>query len=217
MHGKFAVIGLGQFGSTIACALAREGQSVLAIDKDRKQVEAIAHQVDDALSLDATDEQALSDLGLGRISCAVVTLGSEAREASILATALLQQLGVPCIVARAYNELHARVLRAVGAHEVIDPETEMGERLAIRLANPAIADLIRLGDASIAQIEAPEALAGRSLADLEMRDRFKVSVLALRRGEIVKANPRASETIESGDVLVLLGHADAIKRLGSLT
>lgn len=216
MPGEFAVIGLGQFGRAVVRCLAREGQSVLAVDSDPERIDKVADDVDAALSLDATDEEALAGLELERLSCVVVTLGPRAREASILATSLLRQHGVPRIVARAHSYLHARVLRAVGAHEVVDPENEMGERLALRLAFPGIDELVRLGDASIAEIEAPETLVGKSLAELELRERHGVTVLAFRRGDDVKANPRADDRVESGDELVLLGGLDAIKRLGSL-
>lgn len=216
MAGEFAVIGLGQFGRAVARGLARQGQSVLAVDLNPERVEAVAHEVDAALSLDATDEDALTDLDVGRMSCVVVTFGLRAREASILATALLRQLGVPRIVARAHNDLHARVLRAVGANEVVNPETEMGERVALRLAYPGVDELVRLGDASIAEVEAPETMVGQSLAELALRDRHRVTVLAFRRHDSVIANPKAAERIESGDVLVLLGRLDAIRRLGAL-
>lgn len=216
MSGEYAVIGLGQFGRAVATALAREGQPVLAIDRDRQVIEDIAGEVDAAVGLDATDEEALADLRLERMACVVVAIGSDAKEASILTTAQLRQLGVPRIVARASDELHARVLRAVGAHEVIDPETEMGHRLALRLANPGIAELIEFGNAAIAEVEAPESLAGHSLAELELRKRYQLSVLAIRRAGEVNANPGAEDRLESGDVLVLLGEPGLIKRLATL-
>jgi trk system potassium uptake protein TrkA len=216
MPGEFAVIGLGQFGRAVARCLAREGQSVLAVDLDPERIERVADDVDAAVALDATDEEALAGLELERLSCVVVTLGQRAREASILTTALLRQHGVPRIVARAHSYLHARVLRAVGAHEVVDPENEMGERLALHLAYPGIEELVQLGDASIAEVDAPESLVGKSLAELELRGRHGVSVLAFRRGDKVKANPRPDDRVESGDELVLLGRLDAIRRLGAL-
>jgi trk system potassium uptake protein TrkA len=140
--GELVIIGLGRFGRSVATNLARRGQSVLAVDRDPKRVELIAEEVDSVAIADATDEAALDELPLERISCAVVTMGSRATEASILTTALLRQLGVPRIVVRSFNDLHARVLLAVGASEVINPEDEMGHRLALHLANPSLGSQI---------------------------------------------------------------------------
>ncbi|MDY7096210.1 MAG: TrkA family potassium uptake protein [Acidobacteriota bacterium] len=214
--GELVIIGLGRFGRSVATNLARRGQSVLAVDRAAERVELIAEEVDSVAIADATDEAALDELPLERISCAVVTMGSRATEASILTTALLRQMGVPRIVVRSFNDLHARVLLAVGASEVINPEDEMGHRLALHLANPSLGSQIELGDASITELDAPETFAGQSLAELHLRKRHRVTVLALRRGEEVLANPEAGEKIESGDVLVLLGHGDDIQRVAAL-
>lgn len=213
--GEFAVIGLGRFGRSLVTALQANAQSVLAIDIDRERVEALADQVDAAVVCDTTDEEALASLDLERMSCVTVAIGERATEASILTTALLRQIGIPRIVARSFNELHARVLRSVGAHEVVNPESEMGERLAARLANPNIVDRLSLGDAEIAEVSAPERFAGRSLGELDLRNRTGVSVLALRRGDQVIANPAAAEEVASGDVLVLLGREDAVRKLAA--
>lgn len=213
--GEFAVIGLGRFGRSLVQALEAESQTVLAIDVDRERVETVADLVDGAVVCDTTDEEALVGLGLERMSCVVVAIGERATEASILTTALLRQIGIPRIVARSFNDLHARVLRSVGAHEVVNPESEMGQRLAAQLANPGIVDRLELGDAEIAEVTAPEAFVGRSLAHLDLRNRAGVTVLALRRGDHVISNPAADDEVESGDVLVVLGRDEAVRRLAA--
>jgi len=214
--GEFAVIGLGRFGRALATSLIREGQVVLGVDSDPERVQALADEADSVVVADATDEEALTGLQLERMSCVVVTIGAKATEASILTTALLRQIGIPRIVARAFNELHARVLLAVGAHEVVKPEDEMGRRLALRLANPGIVDQIQLGDAQLAEVEAPQAFVGRSLAELDLRRRYKVTVLAVRRDAAVSSNPGAEDRVEAGDVLVVLGAPEDIKRVAAL-
>ena len=217
VRNEFAVIGLGVFGRHVALHLVERGQSVLAIDKDADEVEAIAAELDATVCLDATDERALRELGLERVSCAVVAIGAESMESSILATALLRQMGVPRIVARALNELHARVLYAVGAHEVFNPELEMGERLARRLAEPNVLERLELGeDAELAEVEVPEQLAGRSLVDLDLRRRLGVSVVAIRSGGHVRATIDGTETLEGGSVMVVIGSPDAVRRLAHL-
>ena len=168
MVGQFVVIGLGMFGRNVALNLARSGQAVLAIDLDQEEVDRLAPDLDSVIRADATDEEALRELRLERMSCAVVAIGAQSMEASILTTALLRQIGVPRIVARSLSELHARVLRAVGAHEVVSPEEEMGQRLARRLAEPSVLERLELGDdAQLAELAAPESFIGKSLVELD--------------------------------------------------
>ncbi len=216
MSGEFAVIGLGQFGQAIATSLAAQGQAVLAVDRDMVPIEEIQDDVDAAVQADATDENALYGLRLEQMSVVIVAMGAHSVEASILTTALLKEMGVPRIIARAANDLHARILRSVGASEVIDPEQEMGTRLARRLSQPSIVDQIDLGNAEIAEVEAPEAFVGQSLAELDLRNQYRVSVLAIRRGDSVDANPRADHRLESGDVLVVIGLREAVNRVAAL-
>jgi trk system potassium uptake protein TrkA len=213
---EFAVIGLGRFGRAVARSLVREGQSVLVIDHDPARLDALAGEVDATSRADTTDEQAMAALQLGRMACVVVTIGSRATEASVLTVAILRELRVPRIVARAFDERHARLLLAIGANEVLDPEDEIGSRLASRLVRPGVLDQIRFGDATVAEVEAPEAFVGSSLGELDLRKRLSLSVLAIQRGDQVTANPGAGATVESGDVLVLLGSEAAITRVAAL-
>lgn len=217
MAGEFVVIGLGIFGRNVANSLANAGQPVLGIDADPKTVQAVASELDRVVCADATDETSLRELQVERMTCAVVAIGAESQEASILVTALLHQLGLPRIVARSLGELHARVLRAVGADEVISPEEEMGRRLARRLAHPNVLERFDLGDRSIlAELEVPEGFAGRSVVDLDIRRRHGVSVVAIRRGSITHAAIDGSEQFESGDVIVVIGPEASIDRLADL-
>jgi len=216
MINQFAVIGLGVFGRQVALNLKRLGHEVLAIDSDEGLVNACADELDSVVRADATDEAALRELHIDRVSCAVVAIGADSIEASLLATTLLRQLGVPQIVARSVNPLHARALRAVGAHEVVHPEEEMGARLARRLAQPNVLERIDLGaDAVLAEIEAPEAFAGKSLVELDVRRQHAVSVLAIRRGDTVLAPLDGSESLAVGDVLIVVGAPRAVGRLAA--
>jgi len=215
--GQFVVIGLGIFGRTVAVNLARSGHSVLAVDLDQREVDRVAPELDSVVRADATDEQALRELRLERVSCAVVAIGAQAMEASILTTALLRQMGVPRIVARSLSELHARVLRAVGAHEVVSPEEEMGHRLARRLAEPNVLERLELGeDAEIVELGVPESFIGRTLVDLKVRQQFGVTVVAVRRAGSVRASLGASDRLEPGDVLVVIGDPEGASRLAAL-
>lgn len=213
---EFAVIGMGRFGRAVARGLARERQAVLAIDSNPARLDQVAGEVDSVALVDATDEEALAALRLDRMACAVVTIGSRATEASILTTAILRELGVGRIVARSFDERHARLLLTVGANEVLNPEDEIGRRLATRLAFPDIFDHIRLGDAVLAEVEAPEAFAGRRLEELGLRQRWDLSVLAIRRGDETLVNPAGEAEIAGGDLLVVLGHPEAIRQVADL-
>ena len=119
-----------------------------------------------------------------RVAAVVVAMGAHALESSILTTALLRQGGVSHIIARSTNDLHARVLRAVGAHEVVDPEAQMGQRLAEKLTHPNVIDELELGDAIVAEVEVSTAMLNRSIAQLQIRNRYGATILAVRRGPV---------------------------------
>jgi trk system potassium uptake protein TrkA len=217
MVGEFAVIGIGMFGRNVAVQLARAGHSVLAIDIDQEEVDRAAADLDAVVCADATDEAALRELRMERMTCAVVAIGAQSMEASILATALLRQLGVPRIVARSLSDLHARVLRAVGAHEVVSPEEEMGQRLARRLAEPSVLERIELGEgAELAELEVPAAWIGKSLLELDIRRKYGVTVVAVRRGRTVRATVDASLPLGEGEVVVVIGEPAGIERVATL-
>jgi trk system potassium uptake protein TrkA len=216
MVGEFVVIGLGMFGRIVATSLAREGQAVLAIDINEGEVNRMATELDAVVRADATDEEALRDLRLDRVSCAVVAIGAESMEASILATALLRQIGVPRIVARSLSDLHARVLRAVGAHEVVSPEVEMGQRLAYRLSHPNVLDRVDLGDnIELAELEVPAQYVGKTLVELDVRRRFDITVVAIHRSGKIIANPSRDEALRAGEILVVIGSSSAVARFAA--
>jgi trk system potassium uptake protein TrkA len=211
---QVAVIGLGRFGSSVARTLAQSGCEVLAVDADAERVKAIVEQVTEAVQADALDEGALKSLGLRNFEAVVVAIGHEVK-ASILVTVLLKEMGVPKIVAKAQDELHGKVLQKVGADIVVFPERDMGVRLAHTLLSRSIIDEIQLStDYSIFELQAPTQFLDRSLKDLQLRQRFGMTVLAVRRGEGVVVSPDASFVLEHGDILVALGRADKIEKLG---
>ena len=217
MSGEFAVIGLGQFGRAVALSLVREGAAVLAIDQMQERAQMVETEVDAVACADATDERALDELGLERMSCVVVAMGVRARETSILTTALLSQRGVPRIISRAANELHARVLLAVGAHEVINPELQMGQRLARNLAHPTILEQIALDEnTNLVEVAAPEQFIGKTLVEIDLRRRYGVSVIAVRRGGQVMPQTAAEERLIRGDRLLIVGPPASVRRVASL-
>jgi len=210
---QVAVIGLGRFGSSVARTLADAGCEVLAVDVDEARVKAIADQVTDAVRANALEEEALRSLGLRNFEVVVVAIGLGV-QASILVTVLLKGLGIPKIVAKAQDELHGRVLQKVGADIVVFPERDMGVRLAHTLISRNVIDEIQLStDYSILEMAAPHGFLGRSLKDLELRQRFGLSVLAIRRKDRIIVSPNADQVVDEGDILVVLGQPDKLEPL----
>lgn len=212
----FAIIGMGRFGRAVARALVEDGQAVLCIDRDAERLSQVAEEVDATARADTTEESAVRALKLERMTGVVVAIGSRATEASILTVAILREVGVPRIVARAFDERHARLLLAIGASEVLNPEDEIGARLALRLARPSILDQFQLGDGTLAEVEVPEAWVGTPLAELDPRGRWGVVILAVRRGDDISINPGPESLLESGDVLVVLGEDEAVDKVAAL-
>lgn len=208
------IIGLGQFGMALAKALAEQGTEVLAVDSNESHIQDVAPFVADAVVMDAMDETSLASLAPDRREICVCAIGDDHREGSIVVTALLKQLGAPHIIARATDELHARILSLVGAHEVINPEKNYGERLAIRLAWRNVVNVLPLGgNLVLTELEAPEALWGRTLIELELPKRFEVTICAIRTEEGGTSIPDPQRALKRGDVLMVVSTEANAKRL----
>jgi trk system potassium uptake protein TrkA len=211
---QVAVIGLGRFGSSVARTLMQSGCEVLAVDADAERVKALVDEVTEAVQADVLNDAALKSLGLRNFEAVVVAIGQEVK-ASILVTVMLKEMGVRKIVAKAQDDLHGKVLQRVGADIVVFPERDMGVRLAHTLLSRSIIDEIQLSsEYSIFELQAPAQLLERSLKDLQLRQRFGLTILAVRRGEGVVISPEASFVLERNDILVALGRPDKLEELG---
>jgi trk system potassium uptake protein TrkA len=225
---QFAVIGLGRFGSSVARTLEERGFEVLAIDSDEEKVAEIADSVTHAVQLDATEERALRSVGVAEMDVAVVAVGDIS--SSILITLLLKELGVPLVVSKALDSLHAKVLRRVGADRVNFPERDMGVRVAESLATPRIFDYIEVSPThSIVELVAPASFSGKTMRELDVRAQYGVNVIAIKRkkpkiseegeSEIEEEfilGPSADEEIVQGDLLVILGRDEDVERIRKL-
>ncbi len=216
MQKQALVIGLGQFGMALSRSLKKLGVEVICVDAKEALVQAASHFADEALCLDATSEEALARLAPESRDLCVCAIGDEAREGAILVTALLRQMGARRVVARAGDELLARILRAVGAHELVNPEQAFGERFAPRLVYGSVLDEIPIDEhLVITTLEAPAAMVGRNLIELELPRRFGVTVAAVRRadaaGAVAQPDPR--RPLQVGDVLVTVSAPEAIRKL----
>lgn len=191
MKRQALIIGLGQFGLSLSRTLSERGVEVLAVDILEERVRLAANFVTEAVRFDASDAQSLAKTAPDRREIAVCAIGDDSQEASILCTALLKQMGAPRIIARAEDELHARILMMVGAHQVVNPEREYGERFASQILNKQILNELPLGeDLLVTEFQAPESFWGRTLQGLNLPK--EIIVVAIRdsaTGTITLPNP----------------------------
>lgn len=210
---SFLVFGLGRFGSSLARSLCEQGQQVMAIDSNEGNVQDIAPYVTEALQLDATDEVALASLEVSSFDGAVVSIGENVRD-SVLICVLLKEMGIPYLIAKANDELHAKVLRKIGVDRVVFPERDMGERVAKSMITPGVLDLMQLGDDfQIVEIRTPAKWAGNTLIGLNVRRKYGISILAVHRNGSYIVSPSADTQLEAGDTLLVIGKEDDIEDL----
>lgn len=209
---QFIIIGIGKFGESIATNLYKMGHDVLAVDIDEERVQHIANKVTHAVQADATEEGTLEALGVKHFDGAVVTIG-ESVQASILITLLCKELGIRHVLAKAQNELHAKVLYKIGADRVVFPERDMGLRVAHSLVSTSFLDYIELTpDYSIVELKAAKDWQGKSLKDLNIRAKYGINIMAIKQDDKVVVSPAADDVIQRDDVLVIIGKAEDIYR-----
>jgi trk system potassium uptake protein TrkA len=215
---RFAVIGLGKFGFTVAKTLFEEGHEVVAIDENRNRVQEIDPYCTEAIVMDASDKDKLKALGLDEMNGVVVSAGEKISN-SILICLHLHEIGVKKILVKAIDDDHEKILRKVGATEIIRPEMAMAIRVAQGLSKPNILDFIPLAeDYSLLQVDPPRAFIGKSLAELNLRAKYNIHIIAIK--EYVPENfvlvPPAGFVIKDSDVLIMLGKAQDIHRIREL-
>jgi trk system potassium uptake protein TrkA len=207
---QFIIIGMGRFGTSLAESLIAQGQSVLAVDSDYQRIQAISADIPHLVHIDATNLDALREIGADHYDTAVVCIGTNF-ENNLLATVQLRKLGVRRLVSKAQTRTQRDILLQVGADEVILPEHEAGIRLARRLSAIDFLDYMELGsDVGVMELVAPERLHGCTLADTELRKEHGLTVLAIWRGDHLEVNPSPDTCIQAGDKLLVFGKvADA--------
>ena len=207
---QFLVIGLGRFGSSLAKTLCELGHEVLAVDRGSDAVEDISPFVTQSIQADATDDEVFDSLDAGSYDAAIISIGSNVRD-SILISVLCKEAGVPLVVAKAMDDLHAKVLSKVGVDKVIFPERDMGQRVARSLVMPRMLELMALaGDIRVAEVLLPEKWQNRTLVGINVRRNFGVTILAVRRGEATITALSADFELLPGDTLLVLGTEAAI-------
>lgn len=227
MKNKFAVIGLGDFGFSVATSLAERGAEVLAIDHDMDVIDEIKDKVTQAVKMDSTDEKSLRALGIDKVDAVVISIGTHFED-TVLTSVLLLQMGVKKIIARVTSKIQAKILIKLGVHQIISPEFEIAKRLATTLLNKEVIDYLPLDENyNIIQIKSPKTFIGKSLQELELRIRYNVNLITIKRSYTVKDEttgesiqkeriygvPTASTIIEENDILIVLGKDKDISKI----
>jgi trk system potassium uptake protein TrkA len=214
-NSGIVVIGLGRFGCHLAGSLVQLDHNVLAIDRNPERVQRWSAQLDRVVQADATEESALRQLGVGELGRVVVAIGASV-EASVLSVLALTELGVPQIWARATSEKHAKILDSVGAHHVIFPEAETGERVAHLIVSRML-DFIEFDDEfAIAKVRVPKSMAGRSLRDLAPVDRHGVMVVGAKLPGERFRYAGLDMVLPPDGVLIVEGSITQVQRFASL-
>ncbi len=223
MVKRFAVIGLGYFGQNIARELTRQGAEVIAIDNTMTKVEEIKEEVAYAVRLDSTDEKTLRNQGLEDLDAVIVSIGEDFDNA-LLTCVLLLEFGCKNVIVKSTSPIHSRIFRSVGVHQVVSPDLDLAGRLAVTLINPNVLDSIPLTEGySIVQMRAPGFMVGFTLKDLDLRRKYSVNLITIKRSPSSKIEggaleqiigvPMPETIIERHDILILMGEEKCIGKL----
>lgn len=221
---KYAVIGIGQFGRAIAKALSDKGAEVMAIDTNPDVIEEISEHVALAVTLDATDKKALLSQNITDFDAVVVAIGQDF-EKVLLCSVTLLELGVKRIISRANGRNQKYILDKIGISEVLSPEYEIGVIVAERLRNPSIVSYLQFpDDYRIAEIRTPKSIANRTLEEINLRDKYRLSLITIKQEFEIKRKdekiieqhiegvPNSKTQLQPTDTLVVFGKNHDIER-----
>ncbi|WP_064092387.1 potassium channel family protein [Rossellomorea aquimaris] len=212
MKKEFVVIGLGRFGGSIVRSLSEQGMEVMAIDQDEDKVNEFSSIASHAVVADSTDESVLKSLGIRNFDHVIVAIGDDI-QSSILTTLMLKEIGAKNITVKAQNDYHEKVLRKIGANQVVHPERDMGRRIAHNIVSNNVLDYLELSDEhSIVEIVANDHLSGNTLIQLDIRAQYGINIVAIKRDRDIIVSPQADEQIREGDVLIVIGADSDISR-----
>ena len=215
MEKDVVVFGMGRFGRSVALQLEANGCKVLAVDTNEEKVQSVSEYVTAAVCAPATDEEAMEELGIRNFDTAIIAIGHNL-EASILVTMWCKENGVRHVIVKAFDELQGKVLKKVGADDVIFPEYEMGKRLANNLTLNNSSNAIEItDDYSVGEITPPGKWIGKEIKNLKLREQYRINIIAIKHGHYTEMNPTSDYVIKNNDLIVLLGSNDMLKKLVS--
>lgn len=209
---QFAVIGLGRFGSCIARTLFEEGYDVLACDEDHNKVQDMAQSATVVAEIDVADSNAMAELGLGNFDVVIIAIGSNL-EANLLASIYAKEIGVKYVISRATTSFHKKILEKIGVDQIIQPELEMGSRLAFNLTTSNVLDYINISnDFTLAEISPDSKWIGRSVKDANIYEKTGLNVMAIKRSDKIIASKLSNVVMEKNDIVIVMGEMVDIHR-----
>jgi len=210
---QFVVIGCGRFGEALSTKLVELGKEVMVVDISEEIVQNISQTVTYAVQADATDENSIKSLGISNFDVAVISIGANI-QASLLVTLMIKELGVKKVIAKAQNELHAKILYKIGADRVVFPEREMGIRVAKNLVSKNVLDFIEFApDYSVMEVLVLDEWIGRSLIEIDMRSRYGINVMAIKHGDDINISLIGTYEIKKDDILIVIGNNSDLQKI----
>ncbi len=227
MKKKILIIGLGDLGFSIAQSLGKSGAEVMAIDLNEEAINDIKDHVTSAVRADSTDEKALVSLGIdSSVDSAIVAIGPDKFENTVLTSVILLQLHVKKVVARASSALQEKILKTLGVHQVLIPELQIAKQIVSLITSQEVMETTPLGeDYNIVHLRTPSAFIGKSLQELDLRIRYNVNLITIKRNvttmvgdtketkQIIYGVPTATTILEANDVLVVFGRDKDIRKI----
>ncbi len=206
----FLIVGLGRFGTAVACRLQELGHEVMVIDGEPEKVQRISDHVTYAVVGDARDEEVLESIGARNVDCAIVAIGEDLA-ANILVTLNLKSLDVKQVICKAKDDQQRRALEKIGADRVLIPEREMGLKLAQNLSSTSVLDYIELSShCGIVEIKTPAPWVGKDLRSINVRAKYGVTVIAIRTNGEISVSLDPDHPLHEEDILVILGDNDRL-------
>lgn len=209
----YAVFGLGRYGIAVARELVENGMEVIAVDSEQKIVNDAAAYLPVCKCADVTDLEVISRLGIGNVDTVIICMASDL-EASVMAVTLCKEVGVKTVIAKCANEMHQKILLRVGADQVVFPENESGIRLAKNLLSSGFIDMISLSkDVSMVEIDVKDEWCGKNLIELNLRKKYGLNIVALKKGEKVNVNINPEQVLDSETTLIVIANTTKLGKL----
>lgn len=213
MKKTYAVFGLGRYGIAVARELVRDGMEVIAVDSDEKIVNMAADELPICKCADITDPEVIRQLGIANVDVVILAMANNL-EASVLAVTLCKEIGVKTVIAKCANEMHQKILNRVGADKVVFPENESGIRLAKNLLSSGFVDMVSLAkNVSMIELDVKQEWVGRNLIELNLRKKYSVNVVALRREDMVSVDIDPHAPLAETDKLIVIANTEKLARL----
>lgn len=213
IHKSYAVFGLGRYGRAVALELTKSGAEVLAVDSDLQAVNNASLEIPICKCADITDAEVIRQLGIANMDAVIIAMANSL-EASVMATMLCKEAGVPTVIVKCANEMHQKILTKVGADQVVFPESESGIRLAKNLLSAGFVDIIEFSkDASMVELEVRPDWVGKNLLELNLRKKYSMNIVAIRDGSSVTTNIDPEKPLQAHWKLIVIANPARLSKL----